>query len=107
MNREWDWWVKSFILLSIEQGRKDLETRPNRGEAAGVQVGDIICFNKSVRRRVIAIRRYQSYKAMLAVEKSERFYPDATRDVILGALRGMYRTDPEQGVFCFELERIS
>ncbi|QQR78812.1 MAG: hypothetical protein IPJ68_00835 [Candidatus Moraniibacteriota bacterium] len=74
MDREWDWWVKSFILLPIEQGRKDLETRPNRGEAARVQVGDIICFNRSVRRRVIAIRHYQSFKTMLVVEKSERFY---------------------------------
>ncbi len=107
MSKEWDWWVKGFILITLEQGLKDLETRPNRGEAALVRVGDVIRFNGTVRRRVKAIRRYQSFKVMLAIEKSERFYPGVTGDVVLGAIRGMYRTNPEQGVLCFELEHIN
>lgn len=105
--RTWNWWAKGFILVPIEAGTKPLEDRPNWGEYALARVGDTIVWNDRVKTRIEVIRHYQSFKLMLAIEKPECFYPGASREVVLGALRSMYRTTPDKGVLCFELERIN
>lgn len=101
------WWVKRQFVLRIQDGSKPLETRPNWGEYSTAKVGDVIIWNDWVRTQITDIRHYQSFKKMLDHERPEGFYPGATRDVVLGALRGMYRTTPDKGVLCFELKGIS
>lgn len=103
----WNWWVRREFLDPISSGTKPLEARLNRGEFARARVGDVVMWNDRVKTRIKAVRRYQSFKVMLAIEKPEGFYPGANRDMVLSALRGMYRTEPTQGVLCFELERIN
>lgn len=103
----WYWWVKRQFVIPINAGTKPLEARPNVGEYALAQVGDTVVWNDSVQTRIRAVRRYVSFKAMLDYENPTGFYPGATRDVVLTALRGMYRNAPCGGVLVFELERIT
>lgn len=103
----WRWWVQGRFLVLIQAGTKPLEARPRKGEFAQARVDDVVVWNDQVSTRIKAIRIYASFKVMLDHENPAGFYPGATRDVVLTALRGMYRNAPRGGVLVFELERIT
>ncbi len=83
------WWVKWFLLRFIENWQKTIELRPVSRTTDQVRVGDIVCFNNEVERRVKDIRYYVTLEAALRDENPERIWPGKTRKEILGAVSNL------------------
>jgi len=99
-------WVKRFVLPFIDDGSKDLEVRVSSGALKKVQIGDIIIFNNTCRRRVKAIRKYPSFDEMINKEDSTRIFPRANQQQLLDGLRQIYGTrDRQHGVIVFKLKQ--
>ena len=96
-------WVKSHILPLYDKG-KDLEVRTGGRYINDIREQDVIVINGQIKRRVIAIRRYIDFDAMLTIEDSDRIYPKSDKQTIKHGLERIYtRRSDDQGVVVFEL----
>lgn len=69
-----------------------------------IQVGDYIVFDNTYRRKVVSIRRYETFERMLDSEQIERIMPGKTKEEILAGLRNIYSPEKESlGVLVFGL----
>ena len=96
-------WVKPFILPLLESGRKPLEVRLATSFFLSIKVGEILCFNNSVQKRVVAVRRYSDFASMLEKEDSRRIHPDWPQETILNELKRIYGQREQLGILVFEL----
>ncbi|MER6033962.1 NUDIX domain-containing protein [Streptomyces sp. NPDC001835] len=94
----------------VESGRKTIEVRVATPDKAVVDVGDTILFHDrdSDRELDIVVRRitaYGSFTALLDTEDPSRIDPDAQREELLAALRGIYSPSREaMGPLAFEFD---
>lgn len=95
-------WVKQFILPFLKDGRKSLEIRVATSFFLSVKVGEILYFNNSVPKRVVAIRRYSNLKHMLEHEDPARILPGWGKTQLTEALERVLRQE-QQGILVFEL----
>ncbi|MFD7873479.1 methyltransferase domain-containing protein [Streptomyces sp. NPDC059766] len=84
----------------VESGRKTVEVRVATPEKAAVETGDTIVFHDRDSDReldvvVQRVSRYDSFEDLLDAEDPARVDPDAPREELLGALRGIYPPDRE------------
>lgn len=102
---EHEWWVKQPVLRLFDRG-KELEIRVKARFFENVRPGHFIVFNREVRRKVVAIRRYRSFEEMLGREDVQRILPGSSADKTLTLLQMIYPPEREcRGVFVFELIR--
>ena len=99
-----DWWVRRAVLPLFAEG-KDLEVYVRDGQPRRVRRGDTLFIRNKFWRRVIDIRPYPDFAAMLLAEKYQRIDPRAaTSDEVLAGLRVIYPAHMEvKGVLVFEL----
>lgn len=98
-------WLKREVVPFVAQDLKDLEVRVRDERCEHIQVGDIIVFNKSLRRVVKTIRRYTSFEVMLDAENPSRIMPGWKKEEILQALNQIFSERKRRlGVMVFELE---
>lgn len=89
----WESGRESALLNDIIAGRKTIEGRLNRGKFAQYQVGDIVRLRRDVRNaqgeledgpldaarvRIVAIRHYATFLALVMAEGYQRVIPSAT-----------------------------
>lgn len=104
-----EWWVKSEgILPYICDGSKPLEARPNWGKASRINAGQVLLINRSVHRRVVEIRRYDTFMLALQHENFRHIWPPAETPLEVFRLwRSLYSEyDERKGVLIFQLERV-
>ena len=105
-------WVrpKRIILSGIKSGKKQLEIRVCDEKRKQVRIGDVLVFDfgdQEHRRKVVAIRQYETFSKMLMDEDSARIMPGWTKQAILTGLNSIYTKEKESlGVLVFELEAI-
>ena len=105
VDMEHEWRVKRPVLHLFNQG-KELEIRVKARFFEDVRPGDSIVFNQEVRRRVIAVRRYSSFKEMLGNEDVQKILPGRSASETLILLQQIYPFEQERrGVYVFELAR--
>lgn len=96
-------WIKADILSYYRRG-KDLEIRVEDDYYKQVEIGDILIINRIFKRKVIAIRKYPDFKAMLEKEEAHRILPSHSKEAILWNLQQVYKPVAERkGVLVFEL----
>lgn len=97
--------VRQHILPLIKSGRKVLEIRVADDKRKRVRKSDFITFNHNVTKRVIGIREYPSFAAMLVKEDVERIMPEWSKEQVLKELCEFYTKEKENlGVVVFELQ---
>ncbi len=97
-------WVSHYVLPQFERG-KDLEVRTRTMLTSQIREGDILVISKTVRRKVVQIRRYPSFGSMLEFEDPNRIFPGMNKAEVLAGLRTVYRTSHEaEGVVVLQLE---
>lgn len=103
-----DWWVKGEALTYIRDEVKSLDVWPNSDKTRQVRVGDILLVNQRVKRKVRAIRFYDSFATAVVREDFHKIWPPArSRDELCQLWRCIYPVRAERrGVFVFELTRV-
>jgi ASC-1-like (ASCH) protein len=104
---EHNFWVKSQEVLPLFERGKKLEVRVRNGYPERIKIGDILFINQKIRRRVVAIRTYRDFPAMLKIEKARDIHPDMDHDALLRFMRELCPPRLEKkGVLVFELRPI-
>ena len=92
-----------FLMPFFEDGSKSLEIRTAVWRFPSIEAGDILCFNNSVRRRVVAVRRYPDLEVMMGNEDFKRIHPNWTKERILDELTRTFRGRSQGKILVFEL----
>ena len=103
--------VKKRFFDLIYSGKKNLEVRVGYNSINRIQVGEfiqLITHMSNCDVQVSAIRRYQTFEAMLEKEPYDRIAPDSSSQAeLLALLKHIYPPDKERlGVVVLELTRI-
>ena len=99
-------WCKGQILALYNRG-KDIEVRIRNASTLSIEVGDILFINKSLKRRVIAIREYPNFRAVLGAESSSRILPGYTENEVWRSIHRVFKPSEERkGILVFELEKL-
>lgn len=120
----WESGRESRLLDHIIAGNKTIEGRLNRGKFARYQPGDIIKLRRdyrdetgalhdgerdSARVEVVAVRRYDTFLAMVETEGYRRVIPDATSiETAASEYTRFYSSDEQEnyGVLAIEVTVI-
>lgn len=103
--------VKKRFFDLISSGKKTLEVRVGYDSINRIQTGErirLVTHTTSFDVRVSAIRRYQTFEAMLEREPYDRIAPDSSSHAeVLSLLKSIYPPDKEKlGVVVLEFDRI-
>lgn len=105
---ELEFWVKTQTVLPLFERGKKLEVRVRNGFPERIRIGDILYINKKIKRKVVAIRSYKDFPAMLRVENPRHVHPDKDHTDLLVFMRSLCPPHLEKlGVLVFELEPFS
>ncbi len=100
--------VKQKFLDFIKSGRKTLEVRVGYDSVKTVKPGERVNFSSRDQTqtvRVVNVRSYQTFEAMLEHEKADRIVPGMDLASLLRLLREIYPPDRERlGVVVLEIE---
>lgn len=101
--------IYADIVPHIVSGRKTLEVRTSHAFFIKVEIGDVIIFSSSsMRCKVVDIRHYDDFEAMLKVEDPNKIMPGWTSDQVLNGLRRLYSSCYEAlGVVVFEIKVVT
>ncbi|MER7048087.1 ASCH domain-containing protein [Streptomyces jumonjinensis] len=95
----------------IASGAKTTEVRVGYPKIRKITPGDtltITCADESVTTRITAVKEYESFTVMLDAEDTTAIGgPEATRDELAAAIRGIYPPEKEAlGVFALHLALV-
>ena len=98
-------WIKEEYLQQILSGRKTIEVRVAYPNLNRLQPGDTLLLNEQYPYRLVAIRRYPTFEALIAGEDSAAIAPDLSGpEALLAACRAIYPADKEAlGVVALEI----
>lgn len=102
-----DMCIKREFLPSILSNRQTLEVRTPSGYISQVKVGSILVWNAdfTCARKVVAIRRYISFKEMLDNENVAQIMPGVSKAEIYRILCEIYSYEKgRRGVIVWEME---
>jgi len=101
-------WVQGEALDMYKFDGKDLEVRVGDFFVRRVVVGDVLVINERLRRRVQAIRQYETFVEMLEHEDFRRIAPGVSgQSEVLRRLRLIYPERRERlGVYVLELKPV-
>jgi ASC-1-like (ASCH) protein len=89
-------WVKEAFLQQILAGRKTVEVRVAYANISRLEPGDTLLLNDRHPYRLIDIRRYADFEALVAAEDPATVAPDrADRAALLAACRAIYPPEKE------------
>jgi ASC-1-like (ASCH) protein len=98
-------WVKEQYLKQIVSGKKTVEVRVAYTNLSGLVPGDVLRLNDQFTYRIVGIRRYPDFAALLANENPEAIAPGLNSHQLLEALHALYPPEKEAlGVLAFELQ---
>ncbi|MFH0875655.1 MAG: GNAT family N-acetyltransferase [archaeon] len=102
--------VKQYLLEMIRDGRKTLEVRVGYNNIKTIQPGEYIQFASRTQYQVVivnAIRKYSSFKEMMASEDSSLIIPGYNEQEVLNRLRELYPPDKESfGVIVLDIKAV-
>ena len=97
-------WIKRQFLEEILAGRKTLEVRVGYSNIRRLRPGMQLLLNNEYPVKIKAVRRYESFEAMVAKEEAEKIVPGKRKEEILQILKSLYPSHKEKlGVFVIEL----
>lgn len=96
----------------IASGAKTIEVRVGYPKIRKFAAGDVLrftCEDESLTTRIIEVKEYASFKAMLDTEDAAAIGgPDMTHDQLVAAIRDIYPPEKEAlGVFALHLASLS
>ena len=116
---------ESSLLDDIIAGRKTIEGRLNKGKFAEYAVGDYVSLRRDYRDeqgvlrdgepdaalvRIVAIREYSTFLAMIEAEGAQRVIPGASSSEVAAAVYDKYYSADDQarcGVLAIEITPMS
>jgi ASC-1-like (ASCH) protein len=67
--------IKPVLMPFLLDGSKDLEVRPASQPWQGIRINDVLIFVGRVKKKIVAIRSYDTPTAMLNNEDGNRIWP--------------------------------
>lgn len=83
-------YVKSFLLVHLENNSKKVEIRGLNKFTQSIKVGDIINFNNTARKLVKAVHHYDDLSSAVNSWNPELICPGYTKEVIKSILEKIY-----------------
>jgi ASC-1-like (ASCH) protein len=98
-------WIKDAYLQHILSGRKTVEVRVAYSNISRLEPGDTLMLNDQHPYRIVDIRRYPDFDALVAAEDPATIAPDLPgREALLVACRAIYPPEKEAlGVMALEI----
>jgi len=98
-------WIKDEYLQHILSGRKTVEVRVAYSNISRLEPGDVLLLNDQYPYRVVDVRRYPDFNALVAAEDPVTIAPDLPgREALLAACRAIYPPEKEAlGVVALEI----
>jgi len=98
-------WIKDEYLQHILSGRKTVEVRVAYSNISRLEPGDVLLLNDQYPYRVVDVRRYPDFNALVAAEDPVTIAPDLPgQEALLAACRAIYPPEKEAlGVVALEI----
>jgi ASC-1-like (ASCH) protein len=99
-------WIKEEFLQLILAGQKTVEVRVGYSNINRLQPGDVLLLNEQHPYRIVEIRDYPDFEAMVSTENPETIMPGLSDpQLLLAGCRAIYPPEKEAlGVVCLEIE---
>ncbi|MDB5265151.1 MAG: hypothetical protein JWN64_722 [Parcubacteria group bacterium] len=107
MSCEHDLRIANDVMPLFKRG-KALEIRVKDDRTLKIKTGDVLVFNRQVKRRVTAIRSYSDFFSMMRTEPPELIAPGVPVHEIMRRLSELYprRDQQRRGVLVFGLAEL-
>jgi ASC-1-like (ASCH) protein len=100
-------WIKEPYLDAILNGRKVVEVRVGYSNIERLQPGDHLLLNEQYAYRILDVRRYPSFEALLENESTAAIATDLSKEELLSTLRHLYPPQKEAlGVIALQIEPV-
>ena len=94
----------------IKTGKKVIEGRLAKDKYVQLQAGDLVCFNNELNARVVAVRKYPTFRELIVCEGVEKVLPGHGEDAHPHMVyRSFYSEEEERahGVVAIEITLLS